>query len=65
MVAHVLCRFLHIRSVLELEVFLLVRDRVIEEELGSVFEYPWDHVLGEVPSEGTRDIGEHEGDIIG
>ena len=65
MVAHVLLHFLHIRVVLELEEFLLERDRVVKDELGGVFEYPWDSVLAEIPGEGTRDIGEHEGNILG
>lgn len=65
MVAHVLLHFLHTRSVLELEVFLLESDRVVEEELGGVSEYPWDSVLGKVPSERARDIGEHKGNIFG
>ena len=47
------------RSVLELTLFPLERDRAVEE-LGSVLEYTWDSVLGEVPSEGAREIGEHE-----
>ena len=64
MVAHVLLHFPHIRVVLELEVLLLECNGVVEEKLGRFLERPWEGVLGKVPSEGTRDIGENEGNIV-
>ena len=44
---------------------LLQRNGVVEEELRSVFESIRDGVRGEILVEGTRDIGEQEGNIIG
>jgi len=49
----------------EVEVLLLERDRVVEMELRSVLEQPWDSILGEVPREGTRDVGKNESNIVG
>ena len=48
----------------EVEVFLLKRDRVVEVELRSGFEHPWDSILGEVPREGTQDVGKNESNIV-
>jgi hypothetical protein len=56
---------MHIRVTLELVVILPERDRVVEEELGSIFEFTWDSVLGEVPREEIWDIGKHEGNVLG
>jgi len=56
---------LHIRTTLK--VLLLERNGVVEEELRSVFESIRDgvRVRGEILVEGTRHIGEQEGNIIG
>ncbi len=37
---------------------------VVEEECRAVFERSWDHVLRDVPKEGTRSMNEHEGNVI-
>ena len=39
----------------------LERDRVVEEKQRGIFEHVWDILHGEVPSQETRDVGEHEG----
>ena len=57
--------FFHIWDVFELGVFPLQRDGIVEEELRSVLQYNWKTVPGEVPMEGARDIGEHEGGVAG
>jgi len=41
------------------------RDGVVEEELRGVFENVWNRISGEVPVEGTRNIGEHECSVAG
>ena len=41
------------------------RDGIVEEELRSVLENNWETVPGEVPMEGARDIGGHEGGVAG
>ena len=38
--------------------------RVVKEEHISVFEHVRESVFGEVPIEGTRDIGEYEGSVL-
>ena len=57
--------FSHIWRVFELGVFPLQRDGIIEEELRSVLETIWESIPGEVPMQGVRDIGEHEGGVAG
>jgi hypothetical protein len=47
-----------------MQVLLLKRDGVVEEELWSAFERAWDSVLGEVPREGSLDIGEHKSNVV-
>jgi hypothetical protein len=47
------------------EVLLLERDGVVEVELRSPFEHLWDSILGEVPREGTQNVGKYEGNIVG
>ena len=44
---------------------LLERDGVVEEEVWSGFENIGDGILREVPIEGSRYIGEYEGDVAG
>ena len=39
------------------------RDGIVEEELRSVLQNNWETVPGEVPMEGVRDIGEHDGGV--
>ena len=39
------------------------RNGIVEEELRSVLQYNWKTAPGEVPMEGVRDIGEHEGGV--
>ena len=39
------------------------RDGIVEEELRSVLQNNRETVPGEVPMEGVRDIGEHEGGV--
>jgi len=51
--------------VLELEVLLLERDGVVEEELRCIFENRWDSVLGEIQREAARAIREQEGNVVG
>ena len=51
--------------VLELEVLPLERNGVIQEEVGSIFEAIWESIPGEVLVERARDIGEHEGKVVG
>jgi len=46
------------------EALLLERDRVVEVELRSAFEHPWDSTLGEVPREGTQYVGKNERNIV-
>ena len=64
-VAAVLASLLYISLILELEVLLLERNGVVEEELRSVFESIRDGVLGEILVERTRGICEHEGNVFG
>ena len=49
---------------IESEIFFLTYDRVVKEEHLSVSEHVRESVFGEVPIEGTRDIGEHEGSVL-
>jgi len=49
----------------ELEVLLLERDGVIEEEMRSPSETVREGIRREVPVEGAQDIGEHEGNVMG
>ena len=51
--------------VFELEVFLVERNGVAEEEVRSIFENFWDCIPGEIPVEGAHDIGEQEGNLAG
>jgi len=62
-VARTRTSFLHIR--VTLEVLLLERNGVVEEELWGALESIRDGVRGEILVEGTRDIGEQEGSIVG
>jgi hypothetical protein len=57
--------FLHIRAILELKVLLLERDGVVEKEQRNVFEYLGYRILGEIPIERARDVGEHDGNVVG
>ena len=57
--------FPRIWIIFEFEVLLLQRDGVVEEELRSVFENLGDCILREVPMKRARDIGEHEGNVVG
>jgi hypothetical protein len=63
--AHNRLYFFLIRIIYKTEVLLLQRDGVVEEEQFGVFEHDWDSVCGEVPREGTCDVGEHEGNVLG
>ena len=47
-----------------LEIILLERDRVIDDEFRNVFEILWDSVVGEVERGCGRNICEHEGNVI-
>ena len=60
-----LCHLTRHISILKLEVFPLETNGVIEEEPRGVVEYLWEIINGEVPMEGARDVGEHEGDVAG
>ena len=40
-------------------------DGIVDLQLWCVFESSWDRVLAKVQREGGRDIGEHEGDVVG
>jgi hypothetical protein len=55
----------HIWIILELKVLRLERNGVVEEELRNIFEYIWDGVHTKVPKEEARDLGKHEGSMIG
>ena len=57
--------FLHILIVFELEILLLERDGVTEEEMRSIFENFWDCIPREIPVERAQNIGEHEGNLAG
>jgi len=37
-----------VRAILHFEIILLERDRVVEEEMWSVYEELWEGVLGEI-----------------
>ena len=52
------------RIILKVEIPPLECDGVVEEELRSLLELLRNSVLGEVPREGTRNIGEQEGNIV-
>jgi len=56
--------FLVFRTTLEAEELPLERDGVVEEKVTSTAKLGWDSLLGEVPRQGTRDVGEHEGNVI-
>jgi len=53
------------RNTLEGEVVLLERNGLVGKEPRSYFESIWDGVRGNIQVEGTRDIGEWEGNIVG
>jgi hypothetical protein len=53
----------HIWVILELEVPLLERDGVVEEEVRSVLENVWEHIPGEVLVQGGRGVGEQKGNV--
>lgn len=53
------CRILRLRKL------LLERDGIVDAELTSVFEALRNGVLVEVPGKFVRDIGEHEGGVVG
>jgi len=57
--------FMLTRIILKLEVPPLECYGVVEEKLRSAFQRLRDGVLGEVPREGARDIGKHEGNVFG
>jgi len=57
--------FLHIWVILEREVPLLKRGGVVEEKLRSAFEHIWNIVLAEILVKWARDIGEHDGNVVG
>jgi len=65
MVTHVCLHILPTSITIECEVLLLECDGVVKVELRSAFEHSWDSILGEVPREGTQNIGEHESNIVG
>ena len=54
-----------LRVILELEVLPLERHGVVDPELRSALEHLRECVLAEVPGQGARDVGEHEGSIVG
>ena len=56
--------FLHTWIIHKLKVFPLERDRIVEEKVWSISKNVGDGLLGEVPVETTRDIGEHEGNVV-
>ena len=55
----------HIWVIFELEVLLLERDGVVEEEIWSVLENIGDGIPCEVPMKRACDIREHKGDVVG
>ena len=55
--------FFHIWDILKLEVFLLERDGIVEDEVWSIFKKRWDSIPAEVPMKRTQDVGEHEGNV--
>ncbi len=55
----------HLWVILELSVLVLEGERVVDLELPSILEYARDGVLAEVPSKGVRNVGEHEGNVVG
>jgi len=63
--ARIRLSFLRIRVVFELQVLPLEREGVVEEELRSGFENVWETIPREVLVERVRNIGKHEGDVVG